>query len=547
MSHVKIMVDFFEDLTIDKRLSLSPLFDKYDRPSQDFKNEDDDDLLSYGSDDESNASDDANDSNATDDIKTNICTMEEEIFCHPIQDGTSSVVQNKSSLRTIIELSGNEENDDDDDHNNLVYSSDDSVTSPRTLAIRPQVSHDWTSNDVDALTPKKKSSSTYGSTKNDCRIDIINAHGQSPLTLSAISCLVEPMKMFVSKGCNVNLQDFDGLAPLHYVCMNSASNGNRLACLELLLTNDANVNCKDYRGCTPLHRAAANGTDCSDIIRALLKFKSCPNVQDVDGNTPLHVATRFQNNESIKVLVKANPCLSSCDCNIPRSTFINSESEEEEKLIERSPEDVKGLSSKSSEIWKCFFENIANNNFTAEEDKDKVEANYHLHDAIGRGDFQYVKQLLESGYDFDEIDDLGNTPLHIACQKDDLLSIIALVENGANVNCINSNNETPLSICLKQGSTRCSDYLHCHCTNNDNVLLRIFDMIHHFVSQLLKDLGNFTTSIIFHKKSYQTTQSIPEDVALALSKAKSNNELKVGRLEPPSDLKRALEKAGLKN
>ena len=43
MSHVKIMIDFFEDLTIDKRLSLSPLFDKYDRPSQDFKNEDDDD------------------------------------------------------------------------------------------------------------------------------------------------------------------------------------------------------------------------------------------------------------------------------------------------------------------------------------------------------------------------------------------------------------------------------------------------------------------------------------------------------------------------
>ena len=57
-----------------------------------------------------------------------------------------------------------------------------------------------------------------------------------------------------------------------------------------------------------------------------------------------------------------------------------------------------------------------------------------LHDAAASGDVGEVRRLLKEGYDPNEFDDLGQTPLHYAAEQAHLSVMSALLESGANVN-----------------------------------------------------------------------------------------------------------------
>lgn len=520
MSYVKAMVDYFEELSVDKRLSLSPLSNKDESKYQNQTDDEDDDLLSYGSDD---------------DIGTVGNTTNDQL------DTTISQIARQPNS-SILEI-------DDDDHT-LVYSSDESTNTTENITIfSPQQIHsndkDWTCN---LSTPKitnteKKSDDDNGNIRST--IDIVNDQGQSPLTIASISCLVEVMKMFISEGCDVNIHDTHGISPLHYVCLNTSSH-ERLSCLQLLLENGANVNCQDDQGSTPLHRAAAH--DCSESIKTLLVNGACPYIQDALGNTALHEATTYQHIEIIKMLAEVKTCSKSfCPCKLTRPSKLLIESLDDESDIDYSPkfqsESCSPPNTRSLEICNRFFENATHGNLSIEE-KSEIEYCTSLHDAIAIGDDDCIHSLLEQGKDINETDQFGNSPLHLAAQRGDLQLLIMLVENGAEVNCKNNNDETPRSLCIDQ---RCADYLHCH-DKDSNMLIQSFDLYHGAFNFATSIISMFTSVFLRRRESFATptSQPIPEDVAAALLEAKANNKLMIGQLEPPIEVKIALEKAGLK-
>ena len=59
---------------------------------------------------------------------------------------------------------------------------------------------------------------------------------------------------------------------------------------------------------------------------------------------------------------------------------------------------------------------------------------YQLHEAAGTGDFHECKRLLDEGYQLNEFDDLGKTPLHRAAEGEHLAVMKLLLEYGALVN-----------------------------------------------------------------------------------------------------------------
>ncbi len=531
MSYVKAMVDYFEELSVDKRLSLSPLSNKDESKYQNqIGDEDDDDLLSYGSDD---------------DIGTEVSPLNHTSI---VGNTSNDQLDASSSTTQIVRQPNSSVLEIDDDDHTLVYSSDESTNTTENITIfSPQQiqsnDKDWIST---SSTPKITNTEKKPDDENNnirSTIDIVNDQGQSPLTMASISCLYEVMKMFISEGCDVNINDSLGISPLHYVCMNTSSH-ERLNCLQLLLENGANVNCQDDQGSTPLHRAVAH--DCSESIKTLLVNGGCPYIQDALGNTALHEATTYRHIEIIKMLAEVKTCSKPfCPCKLTRPSTLLIESLDEESDIDYSPkfqsESCPPPNTRSLEIWNRFFENAAYSSNLSFEEKSEIEYCTSLHDAIAIGDDDCIHSLLDQGKDINETDQFGNTPLHLAAQRGDLQLLIMLVENGAEVNCKNNNDETPRSLCIDQ---RCADYLHCH-DKDSNMLIQSFDLVHGAFNFATSIISMFT-SVFFRRRESFATTPIPEDVAAALLEAKANNKLMIGQLEPPIEVKMALEKAGLK-
>lgn len=67
--------------------------------------------------------------------------------------------------------------------------------------------------------------------------------------------------------------------------------------------------------------------------------------------------------------------------------------------------------------------------------------------------YDNIKLLIEQGYDLNQADSNGNTPLHIAAYKGDINIIYLLIENGADLTTRNNNNETPLHAAIYYSGT----------------------------------------------------------------------------------------------
>uniref|UniRef100_A0A3Q2EAL2 Uncharacterized protein n=1 Tax=Cyprinodon variegatus TaxID=28743 RepID=A0A3Q2EAL2_CYPVA len=108
-----------------------------------------------------------------------------------------------------------------------------------------------------------------------------------------------------AKRVNVNIQDADGLSPLHH----AALSGNK-ELISLLLEAQAAVDIKDNKGMRPLHYAAWQGK--TEPMKMLLKAGSSVNGQSDEGQIPLHLSAQHGHYDGSEMLLQhqSNPCIS---------------------------------------------------------------------------------------------------------------------------------------------------------------------------------------------------------------------------------------------
>jgi ankyrin repeat protein len=255
---------------------------------------------------------------------------------------------------------------------------------------------------------------------------LVNAkdeNGQTPLHIASQHNRLSIVALLLEFGANVNVQDNDGMTPLFFAAQSARSskvvqlllkhgaevnrtskNGQvplhlasqhvNLSNMELLLKSGATVDARDNDGMTSL-LLAAQSTRCGAAAQLLLEHDASFRVRNKNGQTPLHLASRW------------------------------------------------GLSDVVASLLKLGADVDA-------QDNDKMTPLL-----CASGPFRSIaaaQVLLKHGANVRLRNKNGQTPLHVASENHFSNVVALLLESGAEVDAQDDNNMTPLQIALSSPS-----------------------------------------------------------------------------------------------
>lgn len=93
----------------------------------------------------------------------------------------------------------------------------------------------------------------------------------------------EIVEYLIKNGADVNIQNEDGVTPLHLAAYTENAN--------ILLDNGAEINQQDNRGNTPLHAAVIAGEEHREMIKFLIDNGADASIINQEGKTPLDFAS----------------------------------------------------------------------------------------------------------------------------------------------------------------------------------------------------------------------------------------------------------------
>lgn len=138
-------------------------------------------------------------------------------------------------------------------------------------------------------------------------IHVCDDFGSAALHYAAMNGSLEISDYFIEKGLDVNAGNMFLWTPLHCAAMEGHAGE-----IKLLLERGADVHAIDATDSSALHMAA-NHLDESypDCVECLLDYKCDVNLRDGDGDTPLYLAVKTEDRDSIRILLNhgADPYL----------------------------------------------------------------------------------------------------------------------------------------------------------------------------------------------------------------------------------------------
>ena len=394
----------------------------------------------------------------------------------------------------------------------------------------------------------------------ECNPNVLDIHGNTPLHIACREDYLECVKLIietstVSLRVDFNLTNKQKKTALHLACMN----GNKSIAEYLLTHAECNPNIQDMYGNTPLHIATWNSelellksiietstvssvpdlsnndrqTACrnghSDIAEHFLTHTTCnPNIQDIHGNTPLHIASHNGHMECVKLIVenstvRVDPNLT----NKNNQTALHLASENDHKNIaeymlihaECNPniEDIHRsnplhIVSRNGHL-QCMKLIIETSTVRVDLNLTNINKQTALHIACENGHRNIVKYMLtRTKFNPNVQDILGNTPLHIASHSGHMECVKLIVENSTvrvDPNLTNKTKQTALHLASDNDHRDIAEYLLIHAECNPNI----------------KDFyGNTPLHITTWKGELEWVKSIVETSSVSIDPDVSNND-----------------------
>uniref|UniRef100_A0ABM5GKU9 Ankyrin repeat domain-containing protein 53 isoform X1 n=1 Tax=Pogona vitticeps TaxID=103695 RepID=A0ABM5GKU9_9SAUR len=128
-------------------------------------------------------------------------------------------------------------------------------------------------------------------------------NGFSALHMAALHGRLDCIKMLVEKySVNVDLGSLTGWRAIHLVLSKEAG-GMALECLQYLIKKGADVNVQNHNGVSPLHKAASEGRE--NCIQPLVDAGADVHAKDADGQEPLDLCKMWGHKATAKCLRSA--------------------------------------------------------------------------------------------------------------------------------------------------------------------------------------------------------------------------------------------------
>lgn len=288
-------------------------------------------------------------------------------------------------------------------------------------------------------------------------VNISNQRGQTPIFDAIRTESTKLIEMLLKREADINIKDKEGNTPLgtairydkdsiqlllRYRADVNATNRmgetplfhtieiNDIQKMEILVNADANVNIQDVNGNTALHIATDKGYSAL-IELLLLKANANVNIVNKWGETPLHKAVSAKSEDAVELLLKHQPDIYATNCRHETPLLLAVVKEHIPIIIHLLSEAI------------LPNQNVRNGTETNILDKNRIYINMEsqngetpLSCAIKKENLDIVKILLEKGADVNYVDKKGRhlTPLFSALETENKDIVEMLLEKDANVN-----------------------------------------------------------------------------------------------------------------
>ncbi|XP_041355391.1 ankyrin-1-like [Gigantopelta aegis] len=266
-------------------------------------------------------------------------------------------------------------------------------------------------------------------------------------------CL-ESLEILVHHGCNVS-----SVNDKHETAMHVAAAFNSYQMIEPLLKKGLAINAVDCNQNTPLHTAILYRS--FDSAQCLVENGAQVNLQNRAGHSPLHYAVCTEENirDQMPMVGFLSP-QSTRDENSAQDLSFNFVSYLVGKGVNINLQNEDGNTPLHFAVQGLSF-NIVNHlvEHGGEINQQNENGNTPLHYAAQHGSVDIVSCLVENQAELDAEDKSGNTPLHLAARNCKMENISCLVDKGAQVDCENIEGCTPLIYSSYCEQSRILEYL----------------------------------------------------------------------------------------
>ena len=207
---------------------------------------------------------------------------------------------------------------------------------------------------------------------------------------------------------------------------------------------------QDRRGSTPLHYAASCGLQKS--VQILVLYYKSVNIQNSDGDTPLHLSIRscYCNSNLVQEILQHESC---------NPSTVNAQNETALHIASQCGK------LDSAELLllagKCSQEDI----------KEAIKDKFLLHQVAATNRLEFGQALLNiQGCKINQLNSEGETPLHVACKGDSKVFELLTADSRCDLNALNKNGLTALHITIASGQLEKYHLLITNVDCNPNIV-----------------------------------------------------------------------------